>query len=51
MVRESVSFVVRFCEFPEVTVDVIGIAALGFQLNSHMFNAELRRDAVLNQLQ
>lgn len=51
MVREGVSFVVVFGQFPEVAVDVVGIAAFGFQLNSHMFDAEFRRDAVLNQLQ
>ncbi len=51
MVREGVSFVVVFGQFPEVAVDVVGIAAFGFKLDGHMFDAELRGDAVLNQLE
>ena len=51
MMCEGLCFVVVSCEFPKVTVDVVGIAALGFQLNGHVFDAEIRRDPVLDQLQ
>jgi hypothetical protein len=30
MMREGWCFVVLVCQFPEVAVDVVGIAALGF---------------------
>jgi hypothetical protein len=32
-------------------VGVVRIAALGFQLNGHVFDAEVRADPVLDQLQ
>lgn len=51
MVREGAGSVVVFCEFPKIAVDVVGVAALGFQLNSHVLDAELRCNAVLNPSQ
>ncbi len=51
MVREGMCFVVLVGQFPEVTVDVVGIATLGLQLNGHMFDAEVCSDPVLDQLQ
>ena len=39
------------CQLPEVAVDIVRIAALGFQLNGHVFDPKVRRDPVLNQLQ
>lgn len=51
MVGEGLCFVVRFCQLPEVAVDVVWITALGFQLNGHMFDAEIPHDPVLDQLQ
>lgn len=51
MMCESLCIVVVSGEFPEVAVDVVRIAALGFQLNGHVFDAEIRRDPVLDQLQ
>jgi hypothetical protein len=40
MVREGVSFVLLLGQFPKVAVDAVGVAALGFQLNGHVFGAE-----------
>ena len=51
MVREGLGLVVLLCQLSEVAVYVLGIAALGFELDGHMFDAELRGDAVLNQLE
>ena len=51
VVREGMYFVVLFRQFSQVAVDVVGIATLGFKLNGHMFDAELRGDSVLEQLQ
>lgn len=50
VVRESVNVVVLLRQFPQVAVNVVGIATFGFQLNGHMFDAELRSDPVLDQL-
>lgn len=43
------AIVVLFGQLSEVAVDVVGVATLGFELNCHVLDAELRRDAVLNQ--
>ena len=51
MMREGMGFVVLLGQFPKVAVDVVGIAALGFQLNGHVFDAEIRCNSVLDQLQ
>ena len=51
MVREGLCFVVLFGQFPEVAVNVVRIATLGFQLNGHVFDAEVRGDPVLDQLE
>ena len=45
------AIVVLFGQLSEVAVDVVGVAALGFKLDGRMFDAELRGDAVLNQLE
>ena len=50
MVCKRVCFVM-LGQLPKVAVDVVGVAALGFQLNGHVFDAEIRRDPVLDQLQ
>ena len=50
VVHEGANFVVLFRQFPQVAVNVVGIATLRFQLNGHVFDAELRGDALLNQL-
>ncbi|HWF60223.1 MAG TPA: hypothetical protein VN666_07920 [Nitrospira sp.] len=51
MVRKGLCFVVVSGQLPEVAVDVVGIAALGFQLDSHVLDTEVRRDTVLDQLE
>ena len=51
MVCKGLGFLMLIGQFPKVAVDVVGIAALGFKLDGHMFDAELRGDAVLNQLE
>ena len=51
MVCEGVCFVVVFCQLSEVAMDVVGIATLGLQLNSHVFDAEVHSDPVLDQLE
>jgi len=51
MVCEGLCFVVVSGQLPKVAVDVVGITALGFQLNGHVSDAEIRRDPVLDQLQ
>lgn len=51
MVCEGMGFVVVLGQFPEITVDVVGVAARGFELDGHVFDAELRCNAVLNQLE
>ena len=43
MVREGLCFVVVSGEFPKVAVDVVGVAALGFQLNGHVFDAGIHQ--------
>lgn len=50
MVREGMGFVVLLGQFPKVAVDVVGLAALGFQLNGQVFDAEIRREPDLDQL-
>ncbi|HEU5406859.1 MAG TPA: hypothetical protein VFU48_03780 [Nitrospira sp.] len=40
MVREGGCFVVVFGQLPQIVVDVVGIAAPGFPLNGHVFDAE-----------
>jgi hypothetical protein len=51
MVREDMCFVVLFPQFPQVAVDIVRITAFGLQLNGHVFDAEVRGDLVLDQLQ
>ena len=51
MMREGLCLVVVSGQLPKVAVDVVGIAAFGFQLDGHVSDAEIRRDPVLNQLQ
>lgn len=51
VVCEGVGFVVLFGQFAEVTMDVVWITALGFQLDCHVFDTEVSGDAVLDQLQ
>lgn len=51
VVSEGVGFVVLFGQFPEVAVDIVGITALCFELNRHMFYAEVGSDPVLDELQ
>jgi hypothetical protein len=41
MVREGMGFVVLLGEFSEVAVDVVGVATFSFQLNGHVFDAEV----------
>ena len=48
MVRGGLCFVVMPGQLLKVAVDVVGIAALGFQLNDQVFDAETRGDLVLN---
>lgn len=42
MVREGLCFVVVSGQLPKVIVDVVRIAAFGFQLNGHVLDAEIR---------
>ncbi len=51
MVCEGMGFVVLCCQLSEVAVDVVGVAALGFELDSHVLDAEICRDPALDQLQ
>lgn len=51
MVRKGLCFVVLPCQLPKVAVDIVRIATLRFQLNGHVFDSEIRRDPVLDQLQ
>ena len=44
MVREGLRFEVLLGQFPKVAVDVVGIAALGFQLDGHVVDAEICAD-------
>lgn len=50
MVCEGLCFVVVSGELPKVAVDIVGITALGFELNGHVLDAEVRRNPVLDQL-
>jgi hypothetical protein len=48
MVREDMGgFGVLFGQLSEVAVDVVGVAALGFPWDRHVFDAEVRGDLVL----
>lgn len=51
MIREGLCLVVVSSQLPKVAVDVVGITALGFQLNDQPFDAEIRRNPVLDQLE
>ena len=51
VVREAMYSGVLFRQFSKVTVNVVGIATFGFQLNGHVFDAELPGDSLLDQLQ
>ena len=51
MVCEGGGFVVLLGQLSEVAVDIIRIAALGFQLNGHVLDTKIRRDAILDQLE
>ena len=51
MVREAVGFVVVLGQFAEIAMNVVGVAAVGFELNGHVFDAEVGRNSVLDQLQ
>lgn len=51
MVCKGMGFVVVFSQLSKVAMDVVGIAALGFQLDGHVSNTEVDRDAGLDQLQ
>ena len=51
MVREGMGFVVLFRQFAKVAVDVVWITTLSFQLDGHVFDAELRSQSVLDPLQ
>ena len=42
MMREAMGFVVLLGQFPKVAMDVVGITALGFQLDDHVFDTEVR---------
>ena len=49
--RKGRSFVVVLGQLSKVAVNVVGIAALGFQLDGHVFDTEVRRDPLLDQLE
>jgi hypothetical protein len=51
VVCQGVCFVVRLSQLSQVTVDVVGIATLGLQLNGPVFDTEIRGDSVLDQLE
>lgn len=51
MVCKGMGFVVVVSQLSEVAMDVIGIAAFRFQLDSHVSDTEVHRDAGLDQLQ
>ncbi|MEK9141651.1 MAG: hypothetical protein AAB308_11415 [Nitrospirota bacterium] len=51
MMCEGMGFVVLLGKFPKVAVDVVGIATFGFESNGHAFDAEIRRDPALDQLE
>ncbi len=51
MVRKDMGFVVVISQLSKVAMDVVGITALGFQLDGHVSNAEVDCDAGLDQLQ
>lgn len=48
MVCEGVGFVMLLGQFSKVAVDVVRIAAFGFQLNGHVFDTEIRCDSILD---
>ncbi len=39
MMCQGMNTLVRFCQFPEITVDVVWMTAFGFQLNGHVCDA------------
>jgi hypothetical protein len=43
MVREGMCFVVLSGQLSKVAMDVVGIATLGFELDGHVFDAEIGR--------
>ncbi|MGE0471726.1 MAG: hypothetical protein AB7L09_26335 [Nitrospira sp.] len=49
VVCQDVYFGVRLSQLSQITMDVVGIATLGLQLNGDMFDAEVRSDPVLDQ--
>jgi len=51
MVCERIEFMMLLGKFSEVAMDVAGITALGFQLDGHVFDLEVRADARLDHLQ
>jgi hypothetical protein len=51
VVCQHVGFMLLSGKLPQVAVDVVRITALGFELNGHVLDAEIRCDPVLNQLQ
>ncbi len=42
MVCKCMGFVALLGQFPKVGVDVVGVAALGFQLDDHVFDTKVR---------
>ena len=51
MVRQRIGFVVVVSQFSEVAMDVAVFATLGFQLDGHVFDAEIHGNARVDQLQ
>ena len=49
MMRKGMAVVVVFGQFPEIAVDVVRVAAFGFQLNRHMFDAEVGRESIFDE--
>ena len=44
VVSESCEFWMLIGEFGQVTMDVVGVAAMSFQLNGHVLDAEIGGD-------
>lgn len=51
VVRKHAGFVMVVGQFAEIAMDVVVFTALGFQLDSHVFDAELRGNAGLDHVQ
>ena len=51
MVCKGLGFLMLIGQFPKVAVDVVGIAALGFKLDGHMFDAELQGGRLIEATQ